>query len=403
MMPGQNGTKSHLQNRTSSSQSNISDSDNTHRNAYMGPRSGNQFVQKCQLCINIFKWVPVIFISAVLFWGYYAYVIQLCWFNMDSVILKVLCLIAFHFLYIMTFWSYYQVIFTQPGIIPKDFWFTLDDNDRIQSEITNRNQLIQQIANEKRLPLNCRDSIGTVRICTKCNIFKPDRTHHCSACNACVPKMDHHCPWVNNCVSFTNYKFFVLFLGYSFFLCLYTAASSFPYFLQFWNNQLTSESKFHVLFLFFVSIMFAISLVSLFGYHIYLLLYNRSTVESFRPPIFRLGPDRNAYNLGKYQNWMQIFGEKKLLWFVPVYTSLGNGIVFPSRYSARGCLAGESGHPLLEDYDEESSHGLARSDPNSPVMRATGLSDRNNSGYVSDSSQTDDIIFSSRNQLIVNS
>jgi len=70
--------------------------------------------------------------------------------------------------------------------------------------------------------------------------------------------------------------------------------------------------------------MFAISLVSLFGYHIYLLLYNRSTVESFRPPIFRLGPDRNAYNLGKYHNWIQIFGEKKLLWFIPVYTRYVN-------------------------------------------------------------------------------
>lgn len=124
---------------------------------------------------------------------------------------------------------------------------------------------------------------------------------------------------VNNCVSFTNYKFFVLFLGYAFSLCAWSAITSFEYFLRFWKNDLPSSySKLHILFLFFVSIMFAVSLVSLYLYHLFLVFKNRSTLESFRTPIFRYGPDKRAYDLGKKKNWVQVFGGTRFTWLIPV-------------------------------------------------------------------------------------
>jgi hypothetical protein len=52
-------------------------------------------------------------------------------------------------------------------------------------------------------------------------------------------------------------------------------------------NVFIGQSKFHILFLFFVSSMFSISLCSLLCYHIHLVLHNRTTLEAFRAPVFR--------------------------------------------------------------------------------------------------------------------
>ncbi|KAG7275046.1 hypothetical protein CRUP_001766 [Coryphaenoides rupestris] len=140
---------------------------------------------------------------------------------------------------------------------------------------------------------------------------------------------------VNNCVGFSNYKYFILFLAYSLVYCGFIAATVLQYFIKFWTlcrrksaencpkNELPdTHAKFHVLFLFFVAAMFCISILSLFSYHLWL---------AFRAPVFRTGSDKNGFSLGFHKNVAQVFGDQMKYWPLPLFTSQGDGLLFPTR------------------------------------------------------------------------
>ena len=84
--------------------------------------------------------------------------------------------------------------------------------------------------------------------------------------------------------------------------------------------------------------MFCISVTSLFGYHLYLVTRNQTTLESFRAPIFRpnLVPDKRGFHLGTMNNVQEVFGDTRFLWFFPVNSGLGDGICFPQRSTFLG-------------------------------------------------------------------
>ncbi|OQV13237.1 Palmitoyltransferase ZDHHC15 [Hypsibius exemplaris] len=283
--------------------------------------------------ITVFKWFPVVFISAVVIWSYYAFVVQLCVLEIKSECEKAMYLIFYHFFFVMFAWSYYQCLFTNAARIPDRFHLPPEQVAQIDSALSIRNYdsaktLLESFG--RNLPVYTRGFNGDIRYCEKCKAIKPDRAHHCSVCERCIVKMDHH--WINNCVCFNNYKFFILFLAYAMLYCLYISLTDLQYFIKFWKDQLTEGSaKFHILFLFFISTMFMISLCTLFSYHIYLTLTNRTTIESYRPPVFSGGPDKNGWSLGGWANFTEIFGDRKLLWFLPIFSGNGHGHSFPIR------------------------------------------------------------------------
>ncbi|XP_035458260.2 palmitoyltransferase ZDHHC20-B isoform X2 [Spodoptera frugiperda] len=311
-------------------------------------------------CWRAFKWLPVLLIVSIITWSYYAYVIQLCIFTIESTVQQCIYLVLYHILLIMFAWSYWRTIFAEIKPIPETFKLPETELEKLLSAETEdvQRSILDNYA--KDLPIVTRTMSGSVRYCNRCVLIKPDRAHHCSICARCVLKMDHHCPWVNNCVCFFNYKFFMLFLGYALLYCMFIMATCLPYFIKFWKmyqeykyahcdrliekgsvskicmemingefGAAASAGRYHIVFAFFVALMFAISLGSLFGYHCYLVINNRTTLEAFRAPMFRGGADKNGFSIGAFNNFKEVFGNSPNLWLVPVFTSFGDGIVYP--------------------------------------------------------------------------
>lgn len=66
--------------------------------------------------------------------------------------------------------------------------------------------------------------------------------------------------------------------------------------------------------------MFSISVATLLIYHIYLTSLNRTTLESFRAPLFISGVNKRGFDLGVRENIKQVFGDNLILAFLPIFT-----------------------------------------------------------------------------------
>ncbi|KAJ1849446.1 palmitoyltransferase for Vac8p [Coemansia sp. RSA 2703] len=179
---------------------------------------------------------------------------------------------------------------------------------------------------------------GQPRYCLKCNVPKPDRAHHCSVCGICVLKMDHHCPWLNNCVGFHTQKAFMLFISYAALYCLGSFISSLVFFIRLFTTTLGDEGvMIEMMILCVLAGSFSLCLLGFTGYHIYLLVQNQTTIESYESNTFRLPNEEsrvkskkvNLFDVGTKKNFVQVFGARWTHWFIPTPTTTGDGIRFP--------------------------------------------------------------------------
>ncbi|XP_020581700.1 probable protein S-acyltransferase 14 [Phalaenopsis equestris] len=227
-------------------------------------------------------------------------------------------LVLFHGLMAMLLWSYFSVVLTDPGSVPPNWRPAVDE------EVGESAPLAATDFNNSILTLHQSAIISDpgdprIRFCRKCNQFKPPRCHHCSVCGRCVLKMDHHCVWVVNCVGALNYKFFLLFLFYTFLETTLVTMSLLPHFIAFFNDGEIpgTPGMLATTFLTFVlNLAFALSVLGFLIMHISLVMGNTTTIEAYE----KKTTPKWRYDLGRRRNFEQVFGIDKKYWFIPTYS-----------------------------------------------------------------------------------
>lgn len=217
-----------------------------------------------------------------------------------------LFLLYYNSLFAMILWTVYTTSYSDPGQVPLYWGFYIGDPD------------------SKR-----------TRYCLMCNVFKPVRCHHCSMCNRCILNMDHHCPWINSCIGFYNRKYFMQMVFYILITIFSSLIANFSSAFHIVKNMFETEFKFNAIFIwrslflvvYCIDMAMGFILSQFFKFHIKLILENKTTIET----LDHKGAEYHSkYDQGAWENWYQVMGVNKLLWFVPlkIYQGKpkGNGI-----------------------------------------------------------------------------
>eukprot|EP00250_Pteridium_aquilinum_P007129 c16913_g1_i1 orf=252-1130(+) len=271
---------------------------------------------------------PVVLVGALVAMVYYTVVFVVIeeWLGMRSAS-GLLNALLFTCLTLMALFSYLLAIFRDPGRVPHSYMPDVEDHHEVKRKG------------------------GDLRYCQKCAFYKPPRAHHCRVCKRCVLRMDHHCIWINNCVGHNNYKAFFLFVLYVVLACSYALILLAGYAFDFLGevegkqgasiNQRGSSSVSAPILLKVVCsvilVPLTVALFVLLGWHIYLLLNNKTTIEYHEGVrahwlAGKAGQTyQHPYDVGYFSNLLMVLGPNFMTWLCPTSVGhIGSGLEFPT-------------------------------------------------------------------------
>ena len=253
-------------------------------------------------------------------------------------------LLYYNILFGLVGWTVYATSKSDPGQVPLYWGFYIGDSD------------------SKR-----------TRYCLMCNVFKPLRCHHCSMCNRCVLNMDHHCPWINSCIGFYNRKFFIQMVFYLIIAIISTLIANFSSMYSIVLTTIKNYKKIEINFdfcmevLFFIvyiiDIIMGVILAQFFKFHITLILENKTTIET----LDHKGEEfRSKYDRGYWENWYEVMGITKWLWFFPLK-------MYQGKPKGNGIDWGNNPEDLLQSSLREGNNEEAANDNNKNIEMAEKL------------------------------
>lgn len=292
----------------------------------------------CQrFCCAIALWFPRFGVNFLTTWAIYVLLFKLA-FSYYHGFFRFLFATTGTFFYLMCTISYYRTV-SNGGASPLDIPGFLVRVEDLEAGMASPPPAVFN-------NVTAKDN-GEMRFCSKCNCWKPDRTHHCRSCKKCILRMDHHCPWFSSCIGFRNHKFFVQFLSYVILLCLICFCASIWALVRYFADE---EYKQHYPTLSWIALcltsgVMGLAVTAFGGYSIYLVFTNQTTLEMmeavrYKSSIpsqeyrFQEAPDSrsvgNIFDLGWRDNWCELMGNSVIEWILPIMNkNMSDGTSFP--------------------------------------------------------------------------
>ena len=306
--------------------------------------NGNPILRSLETsCCFLATLFPKVFCTLVLTWSLYVLLFIIPNYIKSSLNSTILNIIGIT-LYVLCIISYYKIILIGPGS-PLDYpELRINDLNRMINENPYNNNNNDEEPGDlppESMIIHTMKVNGNqgYRYCTKCSVWKPDRSHHCSSSGKCILKMDHYCPWFSTCIGFHNYKFFIQFLSYVAIYCWFLFIISGKILYNFITEGLFEDEilSLNLVAVLILSFAFAIA-VSVFAmFLIYLCCKNLTTIEfqekrwnyrgqanderfnyEFDNNGKRMKININIFDLGIMENWKLVMGPNWITWILPI-------------------------------------------------------------------------------------